>query len=169
MNFEKSFTLLISNEGCFTLSAKDSGNWTGGREGSGKLKGTKYGISAASYPHLDIENLSLTMAKEIYKRDFWDKCRADELPEQIRFDVFDTAVNSGVSRAIKLLQRAVGVQEDGIIGPKTLAAAANLEGFLLDKRFNATRLLYITELSISAWSNFGRGWVTRIANNMLKD
>jgi lysozyme family protein len=171
MTFDESFTLLVGNEGCFTKNSRDAGNWTGGEVGKGTLLGTKYGISAASYPALPIETLSLAQAKAIYKEDFWGKCKIDYLPESIRFDVFDTAVNSGVSRASKLLQKTAGVKEDGILGIVTLTAISKLafDPQRLDKRFNAQRILFITALSQANWGNFGKGWMIRIANNMLKD
>ena len=171
MTFDKAFEILIGHEGKFTLNRLDNGNWTGGNIGEGTLKGTKYGISAASYPTLDIAGLSLDEAKIIYKRDFWDKCKCQSLPEEIRFDIFDTAVNSGISRAIKLLQKSLKVTQDGNIGIKTLEAASQM-AFIpgrLDKTFNANRLLFITSLNDKQFNEFGRGWVNRIANNLLKD
>jgi Putative secretion activating protein len=171
MNFDDSFKLLIDVEKGFSLNRNDEGNWTGGEVGEGELKGTKYGISAAAYPELDIKNLTVKQAKDIYHRDYWDKLKLEGIPEIIRFDLFDTAVNSGVSTAAKLLQRTVKVKEDGVIGLITLTAVAK-EGFVperLDKRFNAVRLLYIASLSERNWDNFGKGWVRRIANNMLND
>lgn len=123
MIFDKAFEVLIGHEGGFTNDPKDRGNWTTGVVGKGQLKGTKYGISAMAYPNEDIKNLTLDRAKVIYRADFWDKVLADQLPEVVRFDLFDVAVNSSVVRAIKFLQRALGVSEDGRIGPATVAAA----------------------------------------------
>jgi lysozyme family protein len=159
MTFDEAFELLIENEGELSTDPKDSGNWTGGKVGKGVLKGSKYGISAASYPRLDIRNLTLQEAKNIYLRDFW----IDGLPEEIAFDFFDTAVNSGTSRAIKILQATVGARQDGKLGPQTLEAISNLKD--LKAKYNANRLLFMTDLS--AWSSQGRGWAKRIANNLL--
>lgn len=167
MKFERAFEVLIGNEGGFTRDPNDRGNWTLGKVGQGELKGTKYGISAMAYPTVDIKNLSLDQARVIYKRDYWDKLNADLLPEEIRFDLFDTAVNSGVTEACRTLQRSVGVTPDGVVGTKTIAAVNLLNPQLLDKRFSAQRLLYIADLS--TWPNYGRGWVRRIANNLMND
>lgn len=167
MNFEKSFAALIDSEGAFTDDPRDPGNWTSGVVGVGILKGTKFGISAASYPELDIKNLTLPLAKQIYFNDFWMKISIDKLPASIAFDMFDTAVNSGKEAAAKILQRALGLNDDGDIGPKTIAGAAGLDPQLLDKRFSAQRLLYITDAK--KFPTYGRGWVRRIANNLLKD
>ena len=122
MNFEKAFDRLIGHEGGFSTDRNDPGNWTGGKVGSGILKGTKYGIAANTYPNLDIKNLTIEQAKAIYKKDWWDKLGADKLHPSIVYQLWDFAVNAGKSRAIKELQQAVGVPDDGIIGPKTIAA-----------------------------------------------
>ena len=127
MNFDKAFELLIGHEGGFTQNPKDAGNWTSGKVGVGVNKGTKYGIASNSYPDLDIKNLTLDHAKLIYKRDYWNKIKGDELPIGLAFHVFDMAVNSGVSRGIKLLQKTIGTTEDGIIGAKTLAAVKSMD------------------------------------------
>lgn len=169
MTYHDALNKLLGNEGGYTNDTRDRGNWTGGKQGVGQLKGTKYGISAAAYPNLDIKNLSLAQAGAIYKHDYWDACGADNLPEAIRFDLFDTAVNAGVVRAKTLLQTALGVTADGIIGPATLAAAKAMDPQQLDKRFNAERLLFITRVSRDEWERYGKGWVVRIANNMLVD
>lgn len=84
---------------------------------------TNFGISRAAYPDLDIRNLTEADAIAIYKRDYWDSVRADELPPMIAAVAFDAAVNQGVRAAITLLQRALGVTADGKFGPVTLKAA----------------------------------------------
>ena len=162
MNFDKAFSLLIDHEGGLSLDPNDRGNWTSGVIGKGELKGTKYGISAMSYPHLDIRNLTLADAKAIYQNDFWG--RADEIPDAVRFDFFDAAVNSGYEQSVKWLQRAAGADDDGKIGPKTLLAARMADPHLLSRRFNGHRLEAMT--SMSGWGSQGRGWARRIAKNL---
>lgn len=164
MNFDKAFDTTIGHEGGFTLNKNDAGNWTGGKVGVGQLKGTKYGIAANSYPNLDIKNLTLDQAKAIYKRDYWDKAKCDLLPEGLKFHVFDVAVNSGVSRGIKTLQQAAGVKDDGIIGTNTLAAIKAIDEKELLLRFYSFRISFYT--SLSSFSNFGKGWMNRVANNL---
>lgn len=164
MNFDKAFELLIGHEGGYTQNPKDAGNWTGGKVGVGVNKGTKYGIAANSYPNLDIKNLTLNQAKAIYKRDYWDKVKGDQLQPELAFHVFDMAVNSGVARGIKLLQKTVGTGEDGIIGPKTLTAASAMNVNQAVQVYNANRLQFYT--SLSSFSTFGKGWVNRVANNL---
>lgn len=167
MNFDKAFKALIGHEGGYSGDRRDRGNWTTGVIGKGQLNGTKYGISAMSYPQIDIKNLTLGEAKKIYKRDYWDTCQADKLPEQIRFDVFDMAVNSGVRNAIKNIQFGAGVRADGFLGPKTKAAIACMDAHHLDKKMCGHRLRFMA--SIKSWPTFGKGWALRIANNLIND
>lgn len=167
MDFDKAFDVLIGHEGGYTDDRRDPGNWTGGKVGSGALKGTKFGIAANTYGQLDIKNLTVAQAKEIYRRDFWDRMQLQRLPPEVRFDLFDAAVNSGVGRANRFLQAAVGVKQDGIVGPVTLAAANKMLPLELDKKINGHRLLFMASLSV--WPSFARGWARRIANNLIED
>jgi lysozyme family protein len=167
MTFDKAFDLLFGHEGGFQIDPRDTGNWTSGKIGIGELKGTKFGVSAASYPKLNIRNLTLGEAKAIYYLDFWSQLRIDEIPEGARFDVFDTAVNSGVGTAKRLLQKAVGVTADGKLGPVTMAAVKAMDPRTLDKRFNGQRLMYLVECK--TWPTYGRTWVRRVAHNLLHD
>ncbi len=164
MNFDKAFELLIGHEGGYTTLRSDPGNWTSGKVGVGVLKGTKYGIAANSYPNEDIKNLTLARAKQIYKRDYWDKVWGDKLPAALAFHVFDMAVNSGISRGVKLLQKTVGSAQDGIMGPATLRAAQSMDVNAAIMLYNANRLKFYT--SLSTFSTFGKGWTNRVANNL---
>uniref|UniRef100_UPI00300B3D77 glycosyl hydrolase 108 family protein n=1 Tax=Acinetobacter higginsii TaxID=70347 RepID=UPI00300B3D77 len=104
MNFDKAFDRLIGHEAGYSSDKRDPGNWTGGKVGIGVLKGTKFGIAANTYPNLDIKNLTIEQAKQIYKKDWWDKLGADSLHSSIVFQLLDFAVNAGKARAIKELQ-----------------------------------------------------------------
>lgn len=145
-------------EGGYSDDAVDPGNWTGGKQGAGELRGTKYGISAKSYPTLDIRNLTLNDAREIYLRDFWVPIRGDDLPRAWRVAVFDTAVNLGVPRTIPMMQDALGVMVDGRIGPRTIAAAQSADNRKL-ARFFARRVKWYAELS--TFDRYWDGWLTR--------
>ncbi|WP_151823838.1 glycoside hydrolase family 108 protein [Acinetobacter bereziniae] len=164
MNFDKAFERLIGHEGGYSIDRNDPGNWTGGKVGSGTLKGTKYGIAANTYPNLDIKNLTLTQAKEIYRNDWWNKLGANLLHPAIVYQLWDFAVNAGKSRAIKELQQAVGVLDDGIIGPKTIASvqAKDVNDVLL--LLASERLRFYT--SLSTWATYGKGWTNRVADNL---
>jgi lysozyme family protein len=165
MTFDDAFERLRGHEGGFTQDSRDSGNWTGGEVGRGVCKGTKYGISAAAYPGEDIQHLTLDRAKELYRRDYWGPAGCDAVPDLMRFDLFDMAVNSGVKAAVRALQKAVGEAEDGILGPLTIQSVQSMPTLRLVARFNGARLLHISDAV--AWPAYGRGWVKRIASNLL--
>ena len=124
-DFDKAFAAVVGAEGVYSSDADDPGNWTGGGKGKGQLKGTKYGISAMSYPSLDIKALTLAQAKAIYKRDFWDAVAGDALPWPFNYVLFDTVVNQGGGAKLWKgeLQSALNLVPDGAIGPKSQAAA----------------------------------------------
>lgn len=166
MDFRRAFDRLIDHEGGFQNDPRDRGNWTGGAVGVGECRGTKYGISAAAYPHEDIAGLTLERAGDLYRRDYWRPAGCDVLPDLLRFDVFDAAVNSGVRAAIKLLQRAVGVTADGEFGPRTLRATQDMRPEALFVLFNVERLRWLSGLSADKWVAFGRGLVRRVAWNL---
>jgi lysozyme family protein len=170
-DFELAFRLLIDHEGGFTDNRADPGNWTGGSVGSGRLVGTKFGISAASHPDLDIRNLTLDQARDIYRADFWDRIGADVMPPRLAFVVFDAAVNNGAARAARWLQEAVGAAADGIVGPQTRAAIATAVArdpldLELASEVHARRLHFMAGLS--TWPTFGLGWSRRLASVPLE-
>jgi len=111
--------------------------------------------------------MTLVRAKDIYQRDYWWKAGCDLVPECVKFDLFDTAVNAGPGTAIRMLQKALGVTQDGVIGPKTMQAISSMDPERLDKRFNGHRLDHLNNLD--TWPDFGRGWAQRIAENLMKD
>lgn len=166
MNFDDAFARLIGNEGGLSMSREDRGNWTGGRVGEGQLKGTKFGISASAFPDLDIAHLTLDQARIIYRTRYWSAAGCDNLPEALRFEVFDLAANSGPGRAARLLQRAVGAEEDGSIGPQTLMSIHNMPVDRILRRLDAHRNLLFTE--DPSWPSHGRGWIRRVALNALE-
>ena len=153
MKFDQAFDKLIGHEGGYTPGKGDPGGET------------CWGISKRSYPKLDIASLTQADAKAIYLRDYWKPAGCDSVPPAIAFDLFDMAVNSGVARAVKTLQRTVGTAEDGKLGPLTLAAAAKLDPARAVARFNGVRLAFMVGLDV--WPTFSRGWALRIADNLM--
>ena len=127
--FAAAVAIVLAHEGGYQAMPDDPGNWTEGKIGAGTLKGTKYGISAAQYPALDIAALTAEEAAAIYRRDWWDRFGLARLPPPIAGKLFDAAVNIGIEEAVRGLQRAlraVGqhIDEDGKFGAATLTAAA---------------------------------------------
>ena len=147
MNFDAAFDKLLEHERGYSDHAADPG---------GK---TRYGITEAVAREAgyqgDMRDLPLDLAKQIYKEKYW----VEALPPDVRYVVFDAAVNSGPAQAAKWLQRACGVLDDGVIGPQTIQAA-QAEG--VKSKMLAQRLRFMTGLS--TWPDFGRGWARRIAD-----
>lgn len=152
MNFDQAFDRLMGHEGGYVNLPSDPGGET------------QWGISKRSYPDLDIKALTREDAKAIYLRDFWQRGRMDELDPAIAFQVFDIAVNSGIETAVRMLQRAAGVADDGHIGPVTIAAikARSVTDILM--LLTAERLDFWRKLS--TWPTFGKGWAGRAAQNL---
>lgn len=152
MNFDEAFDRLIGHEGGYTDGAGDPGGET------------KWGISKRSYPDLDIKNLTREDARAIYRRDFWNRIHAEHMADGVAFQLLDFAVNSGIETAIRYLQRALGVADDGHWGPvSTVAAAAMTESDAI-MRLCAERLDFMTRLR--NWPTASRGWARRIAQNL---
>ena len=169
--FDDCFDIVVGAEGGFTEDPADPGNWTGGSPGCGICRGTKFGISAAAYPNIDIAELTIQAARALYKRDYWDRLYADRLPPRLALLAFDAAVNNGIFRATTWLQKAAKVTPDGVIGPATLAAVASaavqpedLTGMCIE--FLALRLAFMAELP--TWTRFGLGWARRLCRLLYR-
>jgi len=152
MNFDIAFEKVIGHEGGYVNHPLDPGTET------------KYGISKRTYPDEDIKNLTLIRAKDIYRKDFWDKAQCDKMPPAVAYAVFDAAINSGISQSVKFLQRALGVQDDGKVGAQTLAVIDKTDSEALLARFLGHRLAFMTNLG--TWPTFGKGWARRIADQL---
>jgi len=147
MNFDKAFDIVVGLEGGYSNNLKDPGGET------------KFGISKRSYPNVDIPNLTLDQAKQIYQKDYWSACHCDNMPWPLSAFVFDCAVNQGTDPAIKLLQRALDTTQDGIIGSVTirLAGESRLWHWARFMTYRAER--YASTVNYGA---FGEGWLIRI-------
>ncbi|MEP6587520.1 MAG: glycosyl hydrolase 108 family protein [Polaromonas sp.] len=150
MEFNTAFDRLIEHEGGYVNNPHDPGSET------------RFGISKRSYPGVDIKNLTREGARAIYLKDFWSPL-GDAHPA-IKFQVFDFAVNSGIQTAIRKLQTAIGVADDGHWGPQSAARLAGID-------LNDVLLRFIAErqdfwCSLSTWATFGKGWIRRSSNNL---
>lgn len=108
----------------------------------------------------DLRQITNDQLEQIYRSGYWNKCHCDELPAGIDYVVFDAAVNSGPGRGVKWLQAAIGVEQDGGIGPKTLAKVEALNTIQVADNMCDRRLDFLQKLS--TWSTFGRGWERRV-------
>lgn len=108
----------------------------------------------------DLKALTVEQAAHVFRRHYWDKVSADELPAGVDYAVADFAVNSGPTRAAKFLQRIVRVPADGIIGPQTIAATWGKPSEFIINRLCDDRLAFLK--SLDTWPTFGRGWSARV-------
>lgn len=173
-NFDDVFTHLIEIEGGYVNNPKDKGGET------------KYGITvsvARQYGYTGkMKDLTIKKAKEIYKTEYWDKLKPENLPHfNIKFLLFDFAVNSGVKQAIKHLQASLNILlkntinytqliVDGILGQKTKSALDLIENndyfiMQLQQILINERLRFYTSLSKTQFNTFGKGWINRIIKN----
>jgi lysozyme family protein len=153
--------------------------WEGGYDNDPDDPGgeTKYGIDKRSHPNEDIKNLTKERAQEIYFAEYWQKARCEELPKNVGEVVMNIAVNAGHGRAGKWLQQACNefysgsdLVVDGSIGPKTIAAAVEVEQ-LFPHKVLAEALLDRTEqhyrsIARGRLAKFLKGWLNR--NNSLR-
>lgn len=150
MDFPTAFERLIGNEGGYTNNPNDPGGET------------NWGIAKRSYPNVDIRNLTKDGAMAIYLRDFW--APLGDAPPAVKFQAFDFAVNSGIQTAIRKLQAAIGVADDGHWGPVSAAKLASMDVNDVLMRYIAQRIRFWT--SLSTWPSFGRGWANRAAASL---
>lgn len=150
--FARAVDRLLGHEGGYVNDPHDPGGET------------HWGISKRAYPTEDIKALTRERAMALYKTDFWDAVHGDDLPYSLAFQVFDFAVNSGVQTALRYLQAAIGVADDGHWGPASQAAAASANEYDAVMTLLAARLEYMTRLQ--NWPAASRGWARRIAQNL---
>jgi len=155
-NFEESLAHVLKHEGGYVDHPKDPG----GATNLGCTKKVWEEWVGHEVTKDDIRALTIADVSPLYKQRYWDKCRGDDLPRGVDFAVFDLAINSGVGRASKLLQRSVGVAADGAIGPATLAAVADANPRELATKICELRLAFLQALP--TWETFGKGWGRRV-------
>jgi lysozyme family protein len=150
-DFNKAFKKVLKFEGGYVNDKSDSGGET------------KYGISKKAFPNLDIKNLTSKEAKEIYKKFYWDRIRGDKIKNQkIAELIFDTAVNMGVSFAIRTAQKIIGVKQDAIIGPITLGVLNKWNEEIFIKDYKLARIAKYVNIAKGNNIKFLRGWIKRV-------
>jgi len=157
-NFNHCLELLLKHEGGYVDHPSDPGGMT------------NLGVTArvweewVGHPVNEKQMRALTpeLVAPLYKRKYWDACRADELISGVDYCVFDVAVNSGVGRSVKFLQSCIGVTVDGGFGPATMAAVKKEEENpkALIEAYCAKRLEFLQ--SLKTFPVFGRGWERRV-------
>lgn len=154
-NFESCLKFVLHHEGLWSDDPRDPGG------------ATMKGVTLAVYKEYlgrdvskdELRNIPDKHIMDLYKIRYWDKARCDDLAAGLDLVVFDLAVNGGVGRAAKILQRCVGAVEDGVIGPKTLDLVKRVPVKQMIIRFSEQRRMFYKNLR--AFETFGRGWIRR--------
>ena len=151
-NFDEIIEQVLAHEGGYVNDPKDLGGET------------KYGITKRFYPELNIKELTIEKAAEIYKKDYWDRNKVESLPQNLWHIYFDMCVNMGKRTAVKVLQRAAvnrgrNIDVDGGLGPATIGA---LKGVEID-RVRAYRVKFYVDLITAKpeQEKFFLGWFRR--------
>lgn len=154
MDINKAFPILLTFEGeDFTNASFDKGG------------ATKFGISQVANPDLDVVNLTEDQARVIYTKRYWDPTHCNDAPNQLKYVLFDTAINDGVTEAIKILQHAAGITVDGIWGNQTAMASQNVSAYsYLSWRQNIYNRIVDNDPTQQKWL---KGWTNRV--NRLKE
>jgi lysozyme family protein len=158
VSFEEALAKTLNFEGGYSNNRLDPG----GR--------TNYGVTQRTYDAYrtttgqakqDVALIGDEEVRAIYLQDYWNPCNCDELPEKLAFAVFDMAVNSGVWNAKLALQRAAKVQQDGVIGPQTIAAVQEPDIVIA---FLRQRAALVAEILVERPSQvvFAHGWIVRL-------
>jgi lysozyme family protein len=156
-NKERVFAFTYKEEGGYSNDAHDPGGAT--NYGIIQTEYNGYRATKALAPQ-SVRYITKAEADEIYTMYYWNKVHGDDLPGGIDLVVYDYAVNSGVSRAVKYMQRLLKVTVDGKLGPITLAAAQAVDAKDFIISFDSARLSFLQSLSI--WQYFGKGWAARV-------
>ena len=150
-NFDKSLAMLLHHEGGYVNHPEDPGGET------------NLGVTKRVYDEWggdkDMKNLTPEDVAPIYRENYWNRLKCDDLPSGLDFCVFDWGVNSGTGRAANALQQIVGANPDGAIGPKTLALIAKQEPKYMIEQFGKIRQEFYEGLS--TFKTFGKGWSRR--------
>jgi len=156
-NYQQALAAVLKHEGGYVNHPKDPGGATnfGITQGTYDAYRKSYGRKTQSVRYIAPGEVEV-----IYRTRYWDAVHGDQLPSGLDYAVFDYAVNSGPSRAIKHLQVALGVPSDGQLGPVTIQAAKTAPPSVTIEYLCDLRLAFLKRLS--TWSTFGRGWNSRV-------
>ena len=154
--FGNIFDRLMKHEGGYVNHPNDPGGET--------MYGVTKRVAQAHGYYGSMRNLPKSTAKAITEKSYYKAVKGDQLDRLIAWQLTDAAYNHGNRQAVKFLQRAVGAHDDGLIGPRTLAAVEKMDKNDVVFLFNAERIEFYTRLR--TWQAFGRGWARRVAGNL---
>jgi lysozyme family protein len=154
-NFEKCLKMLLKHEGGFVNHPRDPGGMTN----LGVTKKVYEQWVGREVTEQEMRNLTPEDVAPIYRKNYWNKIKGDQLPSGLDWAAFDWAVNSGSGRPAKAIQKAVGANPDGAIGPKTLEAISEEEVDAIVKKVYTIRQEFYENLK--TFDTFGKGWTRR--------
>ena len=154
-NFVTSLETVLKHEGGYVDHPKDPG----GRTNMGITQAVYEKYLNRTVTEEEMKNIKIGDVRIIYKENYWDKVKGDDLPSGVDFCVFDWAVNSGVSRASKALQKIIGAKADGVIGPNSLKAVESADSEVIIQQLTEAREDFYKRLS--TFDTFGKGWLSR--------
>lgn len=160
-NFDYCLGLILKHEGGFVNHPKDPGGMTN----LGVTKKVWEEYVGKPVDEATMRSLKQSDVGPLYKKSYWDKIHADELPSGVDYAMFDCAINSGTGRSAKFAQKICNVTPDGAIGPASLAAINRVveeEGarYFIEE-FNDARLRFLQALP--TFETFGKGWSKRVS------
>ena len=159
-NFNKCLEIVLHHEGGYVNHPKDPGGMTN----MGVTKRVYEEWVGYSVSENTMQNLKEEDVAPIYKKNYWDRVKGDELPTGLDLCVFDFGVNAGTGRAAKYLQRLIGTTADGGIGPNTLNALDEYVSLIgleeTIEKYQEARQGYYEGLS--TFETFGKGWTRRV-------
>jgi len=155
-NWEKAFQAVLKHEGGFVNHPKDPGGMTN----LGVTKKVWEEFVGREVDESEMRALTPDVVKPLYKKNYWDKIKGDQLPSGVDYAAYDLAVNSGTGRAAKYLQRIAGVPDDGVIGPKSMEAILACDPVETVDAICDMRLDFLQKLP--TWGTFGKGWGRRV-------
>ena len=154
-NFDTCLAMLLKHEGGFSNHKDDRGGLTN----LGVTKAVYDEFHGTDATEEDMRNLKKSDVEPIYRSNYWNRCRCQDLPSGVDWAVFDFAVNAGTGRAAKALQQAVEAKQDGSIGPITLMKVKDHEVVNIINRIAIYREQFYR--SLSNFDTFGKGWLRR--------
>tara|TARA_R100001591_G_scaffold12762_1_gene18886 strand:- start:4 stop:516 length:513 start_codon:yes stop_codon:yes gene_type:complete len=150
-NFDECLKMLLHHEGGYVNHPSDPGGET------------NLGVTKKVYQEWggtkDMKDLTVEDVAPIYKKNYWDRCKCDDLESGVDWVVFDWAVNSGTGRSAKAIQKICGAAQDGAIGPKTLALIGTQNTQYVIEEFGKIRQDFYE--SLKTFDTFGKGWTRR--------
>ena len=150
-NFDECLKMLLHHEGGYVNHPSDPGGET------------NLGVTKKVYQEWggtkDMKDLTVEDVAPIYKKNYWDRCKCDDLESGVDWVVFDWAVNSGTGRSAKAIQKICGAAQDGAIGPKTLALIGTQNTQYVIEEFGRIRQDFYE--SLKTFDTFGKGWTRR--------